>query len=273
VDRETERLRAAGRTDPLAHAESRPVAAEVDAIERVGQLAARTGCQIHIFHLTSADGLAAVERWRARGVDVTCELSPHHAFLTTGDLQALGSILRVNPPVRPPGHGDALLAALADGRISGIATDHAPHTSAEKLRSDVWQALSGVIGVETSVRLFLTHAVETGRLSLPAFARASSTGLARAWGLYPRKGAIAVGSDADLTIVDLGRAGVIEAASLHGRNNLGPFEGWPTIGAVAATVVRGRVVMRDGELLGDPSGLVIRRTDTDAAGTDAASTA
>jgi dihydroorotase len=251
------RLQAAGRTDPLAHVESRPVIAEVESINRMGLFARHTGCPVHIFHLSSRDGLAMIAEWRAKGVDYTCETGPHYCFLTSGDMETLGARLRMNPPVREPGHGDALLAGLAGGEVDGIATDHSPHTHEEKLDPDIWKAISGFAGVETSVRLFLTYGVNTGRMTLQQYVRASSEGLARAWGLWPRKGAIQVGSDADLTIVDLARDDVIQEERLHGKNNLNPFEGHRTKGAPVATIVRGRVVMRDGELVGPPAGRLV----------------
>lgn len=261
VGREVARLRAAGRTDPLAHVESRPVIAEVESIGRVGLFAQHTGCPVHVFHVSSREGLAMVDRWRALGVDMTTEATPQHCFLGAEDMARLGSRMRINPPVRAraEGHGDVLLAGLASGRVTGIGTDHSPHLREEKLHADIWAAASGFTGVETSVRLFLTHGVHAGRMTLEQYARASSEGVARAWGLYPRKGAIAVGSDADLTIVDLEREGPIEGAQLHGRSDVTPFEGVRTRGAAVATIVRGRIVMLDGEVVGEPSGALVRR--------------
>ncbi|HYY88635.1 MAG TPA: allantoinase AllB [Chloroflexota bacterium] len=251
-------LQAAGRSDPLAHLESRPALAEVESIQRMGLFARHAGTKIHIFHLSSKDGLEMIDEWRAKGVDLTCETGAHYCFLSAEDMRTLGPLLRMNPPVREPGHGDALLQGLVDGRVTNIATDHSPHTREEKLNPDIWKAISGFAGVETSVRLFLTYAVNTGRMTLQQYVRASSEGPARAWSLYPRKGAIRVGSDADLTIVDLGREDVIEEARLHGKNNINPFEGHRTKGAAVATVVRGQIVMRDGELVGPPRGRMAR---------------
>jgi dihydroorotase len=252
-------LKAAGRRDPLAHPDSRPVVAELEAIQRVGLFSQTTATPIHIFHLSSRQGLAMVDEWRLKGVDVTCETGPHYCFLTSEFMHTLGSLLRMNPPVREPGHADALLRGLVDGRINAIATDHSPHTVQEKLNDDIWQATSGFAGVETSVRLFLTYAVNAGRMSLSQYVRVASEGPARAWGLYPRKGAIQVGSDADLTIVDLQRSGMIEAARMHGKNNHNPFEGRRTTGEPVATIVRGQIVMRDGELVGTPRGRMVQR--------------
>jgi dihydroorotase (multifunctional complex type) len=252
------KLKAEGRTDPLAHLDSRPVIAEVESIQRMGLFASHTGAKIHIFHLSSQDGLAAIDDWRARGVDLTCETGAHYVFLTSHDMVQLGSVLRMNPPVREPGHGDTLLDGLRTGRVTCIATDHSPHTRDEKVNADIWLALSGFAGVEVSVPLFLTYAVNQGRMTLSEYVRASSEGPARTWGLYPRKGAIQVGSDADFTIVDLQRAGVIEESQLHGKSNLGPFLGHQVKGLPVATIVRGQVVMRDGQLVGHVRGRLAR---------------
>ncbi len=255
----TGRLRAEGRTDALAHVESRPEVAEVEGIQRAALFAATSGARVHIFHLSSAGGLATVEEWRRKGVDITCEVTPHHCFLTTDAMRALGSRVRINPPVREPGHGRVLLGALAAGTITCIATDHAPHLASEKLHADIWQAVSGFGGVELSLRLFLTQGVNTGRLTLQDLARVMSEGPARTWGLYPRKGCLEVGADADVTIVDLGLEDVVEETRLHGKNNLTPFEGLLTRGGPVATIVRGQLVMRDGQVSAAPRGRMVHR--------------
>jgi dihydroorotase (multifunctional complex type) len=255
-----QKLQAAGRTDPLAHLESRPAVAEVESVQRMALFAKHTGARIHIFHLSSRDGLETIEEWRRKGVDITCETGAHYCFLSADDMRVLGPVLRMNPPVREAGHGDALMDGLASGTVTSIATDHSPHLREEKLNPDIWQAISGFAGVETSVRLFLTYAVNSGRMTLQQFVRASSEGPAQTWGLYPTKGAIQVGADGDLTIVDLDLEGVIEEARLHGKNNLNPFEGHRTRGEAVATIVRGQIVMRDGQLVGEPRGRMARPT-------------
>lgn len=261
VEHESARVRATGRTDPLAHLDGRPAIAEEESVNRMALFALRTGCPIHIFHLTSAPGLAAVEAWRARGVDITCEVGPQHTFLGAEMMARLGSRLRINPPVRlaAEGHASALLAGLAAGRIESIATDHSPHTREEKLHDDIWQAVSGHAAVELSLRLFLTLGVHAGTMTLEQLVRATSEGPARTWGLWPRKGAIAIGSDADLTVVDPEVPGVVEEAALHGRSSVTPFKGTATRGAAVATILRGRVVMRDGALVGEPGGRLVSR--------------
>ena len=250
--------KAAGRSYPLAHLESRPTIAEIESIQRMALFAHHSGAKIHIFHLSSADGLATIQAWRRKGVDITCETAAHYVFLTAEDMSRLGSRLRINPPVREPGHGGPLLEGLRTGAVTSIATDHSPHTREEKLNDDIWQALSGFVGVEISVPLFLTCAVNAGKMTLQQYVRASSEGPAKAWGLYPQKGAIQLGSDADLTIVDLNKEGVVDENRLHSKNNVTPFHGQRTKGAPVATIVRGQVVMRDGELVGQPRGRMAR---------------
>jgi dihydroorotase (multifunctional complex type) len=232
----------------------------VESIQRVGLFASETQAKVHIVHLSSAPGLKAVQEWRERGVDITCETTPHHCFLTSEDMSTLGPLLRINPPVREAGHAAALLEGIASGAITAIATDHSPHTRSEKLRDNIWESVSGFPGVETSLRLFLTYAVHTGRISLQQLVRATSEGPARTWDLYPRKGALQVGSDADLTVVDLSLEDVIEEGRLHGKNNVTPFAGRRTRGAAIATIVRGHVVMRDGQLIAPPLGRMVTRS-------------
>ena len=236
------------RADP----DTRPVQAEVVAIGHVGRLLEESGAAGHVCHVSSTEGLAGVERWRSRGLDLTAEVTPHHCFLTAELTADLGAVAKVNPPIREGRHASALLAALASGAIDFVASDHAPHTPDEKSVPDARRAPAGISSVETSLALFLTRAVNEDRLSLERLVGAMAEAPARAWGLWPKKGSVEVGSDADLTIVDLDREGVIRGADLHGKHGLTPFEGWRTRGAAVATIVRGRVVMRDGKLLGEP---------------------
>ncbi len=163
----------------------------------------------------------------------------------------------MNPPIRTKADAEALWAGLLDGRVDSIATDHAPHTREEKVKASIWDVQSGFPGVETSLPLFLT-AVNQGRMSLPHLVRLACENPARIFGLYPQKGAIRVGSDADLVLVDLEREGKIEAAALHSKSKLSPYDGWKVKGLPAMTLLRGRIVMKDGEPVGPPGGRVVR---------------
>src|SRR6202040_2001550 len=189
-----ERLTRAGRRDPLAHLASRPAVVAVEAVSRAAILAEWTGARIHILHISSAEELRPLREAKARGVDVTGETCPHYLLLSSDDYARLGGVIRVNPPVRERPNPEPLWAALADGTINLIATDHAPHATAEKTRNDIWTVDCGFPGVETQMPLMLNE-VNAGRFSISDYVRWSAANVAKLWGLYPRKGVIQPGTD------------------------------------------------------------------------------
>jgi dihydroorotase len=250
--RET-RMRDAGRTDPLAHLAARPAIVAVEAVSRAAILAEWTGARIHILHISSAEELRPLAEAKARGVDITGETCPHYLFLSSDDYARFGGVIRINPPVREARNQAPLWQALADGTIDIIATDHAPHTPEEKTRNDIWTVDCGFPGVETQMPLMLT-ALAPHQASICDYVRWSAYNPARIWGLAPRKGAVQVGADADLAIVDLGREMVIDDAALQSRSKISPWHGRPTKGLPLHTMVRGRFVMRDRTLVEDMEG-------------------
>ena len=247
--RRQDQLERAGRTDPLAHLAARPAICEIEAVSRAIHFAEWTGARLHIAHKSSKDALDIVRQAKARGVDVTVETCPQYLLLDSRDMARLGNVMRVNPPIREPGHAEPLWQALREGVVDMLATDHAPHSIPEKTAANVWQCCSGFPGVETAVPLMLTE-VAAGRMSLAHYVKLASVAPAKAWGLYPRKGALQVGSDADIAIVDLNREGRVSAAALHSKSKVTPFDGRPLRGLPVATLVRGKVVARDGKLVG-----------------------
>jgi len=251
IERKTGRLRASGRRDPLAHLESRPAVCAVDAVERAVAFAEAAGAQVHIAHEGCKDALPIIRAAKHRGVAVTAETCPHYLLLTAEDMHRVGPVLRVNPPVRAAGHAEPLWSGLADGVIDMLATDHAPHAIPEKTADDIWDCASGFGGLETAIPLLLTE-VNRGRITLEQYVTWSSLAPARVWGLYPRKGVLDVGSDADIVIVDLEREATIRADRFQSKSKITPFEGFRTKGQPVCTIVRGRVVMRDGALEGRP---------------------
>jgi dihydroorotase len=248
MERRQQRLTAAGRQDPLAHIASRPAVVAVEAVSRAAILAEWTGARIHILHISSAEELRPLREGKARGVDITGETCPHYLLLSADDYHDLAGIIRVNPPVREARNQEPLWAALADGTIDLIATDHAPHTPEEKTRNDIWAVDCGFPGVETQMPLMLTE-VNNGRMSICDYVRKSAFNPAKIWGLYPRKGAIAPGSDADIAIVDLGREHTIYDAALQSRSKISPWNGRRIKGLPLHTLVRGRFVMKDRKLV------------------------
>jgi dihydroorotase len=245
------RMEAAGRADPHAHLAARPEICEIEAIGRAIVFAEWTGARLHIAHHSAKDSLYLVRAGKARGADVTVETCPQYLLLDSTDVERLGGLLRVNPPIRAPGHGEALWAALHDGTIDMIATDHAPHAPEEKRRADIWSCDCGFPGVETQMPIMLTE-VNRGRMTISDYVRWSAANPAKAWGLFPRKGVLQVGSDADIVIADLACDEFIDQRELHSRSKISPWHGRAITGRPRHTIVRGRVVVRDGRLVGEP---------------------
>ena len=248
MERREARLRGAGRLDPLAHLASRPAVVAVEAVSRAALLAEWTGARIHILHISSAEELRPLREAKARGVDITGETCPHYIMLSSEDYARFAGTIRVNPPVREKRNQEPLWQALADGTIDLIATDHAPHSPEEKTRNDIWTVDCGFPGVETQMPLMLTEA-NAGRFGICDYVRWSAANPARIFGVYPRKGAVAPGSDADITVVDLACESIIEDAALQSRSKITPWNGRRVKGLPIHTLVRGRFVMRNRALL------------------------
>jgi len=253
MERREVRLRGAGRLDPLAHLASRPAVVAVEAVSRAALLAEWTGARIHILHISSAEELRPLREAKARGVDITGETCPHYIMLSSEDYARFAGTIRVNPPVRGKRNQEPLWEALAGGTIDLIATDHAPHSPEEKTRNDIWTVDCGFPGVETQMPLMLTEA-NAGRFGICDYVRWSAANPARIFGLYPRKGAIQPGSDADITVVDLAREWTIEDAALQSRSKITPWNGRRVKGLPIHTLVRGRFVMRNRALIAHTRG-------------------
>ena len=247
------KLEAAGLNDPLHHIAARPEVVAIEAVARAAILAEWTGARIHVLHISSAGELRPLAEAKARGVDVTGETCPCYLFLDSRDYDRLGSVIRVNPPVREAKDSKAIWEALQTGVVDMIATDHAPHTPEEKQKDVIWQADCGFPGVETQMPLMLTE-VAAGRMSLEHYVRISSANPARAFGMWPMKGRLAVGAHADIAVLDMTREEVVQAKRLHSRGKITPFEGRKTVGAPVHTIVRGAFVQRNRALVPDMAG-------------------
>ena len=253
LSRRQKRMQEAGRIDALAHLAARPVVAEIEAIGRVLTLAEWTGARVHIAHHSAADSLFLIREAKRRGVDVTVETCPQYLLLNTDHTDRLGGILRLNPPIREPRHNQPLWDALMDGTIDMIATDHAPHAPEEKTRENIWECDCGFPGIETQMALMLTE-VNRERASLMDYVRWSSVSPAKAWGIYGKKGVITPGADADIAIVDMQRSGILSENQLHSTSKISPWHGRPVKGYPLHTLVRGKFVMRNGELVTEAAG-------------------
>ncbi|MBI2304824.1 MAG: allantoinase AllB [Chloroflexi bacterium] len=250
------KLKAQGRTDPLAHAESRPNVCEAEAIQRAILFAREAGSRLHIYHMSTKEGVELVGEAKARGQDVTAETGPHYLLMGNEDMPRLKSVLKMNPPVRTKDNAEKLWQGLLDGRVDMIATDHSPHTPEEKFKDSIFDAIAGFVGVEICVPIMLTE-VNKGTLSINKYVQLASENPARVWDMYPQKGTIQVGADGDLTIVDMSREGMVDSDKLHSKNRITPFNGWKTKGAPVCTIVRGQVVMKEGQITGEPKGRLV----------------
>lgn len=242
---------------PDSPAEMHPVWRDAEAArratERVLRLARRYNRLVHVLHVSTGDEMVLLRE--ARDI-ATVETTPQHLTLAAPDCyRRLGNYARMNPPIRDESHRAALWKAVADGTVDVIGSDHAPHTREEKERSYV-ESPSGMPGVQTLVPIMLDH-VNAGRISLQRFVDLTSAGPARIYRIS-NKGRVAEGFDADFTLVDLKASRRIEDSWIASRCGWTPFAGVTVTGWPIATILRGTAIMRDDELLGEPSGQPIQ---------------
>jgi allantoinase len=226
-------------------ATSRPPAAEIEAVQRALEVARETGTRVHFVHISTAAAARLIALARRGGLDVTLETCPHYLTLDASDLAHLGAVAKCAPPLRSRDEVEQLWATVLDGTVDLIASDHSPCPPSMKGGDDIWTAWGGISGVQTTLPILLTEGVHRRGLPLPRLVRLLSASPARRMGLYPRKGALAPGSDADLALVDLEHEFRLDAAELRTRWPISPFIGRSMRGQVVATFVRGTLVFRE----------------------------
>jgi dihydroorotase len=246
--REREGLRV--ENDPSSHPVWRDEIAALTCTQRLVRIARETGARIHVLHISTAEESEFLKDYK----DVaTCEATPHHLTLSSEDYKTLGNLIQMNPPVRDARHRDGIWHGIGQGVVDVLGSDHAPHTLEEK-QKPYPASPSGMTGVQTLVPIMLDH-VNAGRLSLERFVDLSSHGPNRIFGMS-RKGRIAVGYDADLTIVDMKRSVMITHEQAGSKAGWTPYHGKTVTGWPVGTIVRGHKVMWEGELvnpaLGEP---------------------
>lgn len=261
----TTRLRAqlerAGRREMRDWAASRPPEAELEAVQRALLLARAAGCRLHIVHLSIPEGAGRVAAARRAGQRVTVETCPHYLLLDADAASRLGPVAKCAPPLRARGVVEDLWHRVLDGTIDCIASDHSPCPPEEKApgSGDVWAAWGGITGVQTLLPLIFCEGVRRRGLALERLVALVSTNAARIFGLFPRKGTILPGADADLVLFDPNREWTVTADRLHYRHPQTPFLGWRLTGWVERVLVRGRTVYRDGDVVGPAGhGILVR---------------
>jgi dihydropyrimidinase len=253
---------AAGRTGVLSHRETRPAAMEADAIERLARLCERADAPAYVVHLSSGPGLAAVRAAAVRGVRLHAETCPQYLHLDAAVYERPdGEQFVCTPPLRDPEHREELWEGLARGWVHTVATDHCPFWSDDRRagtagRPEGWADFTeipgGLPGIETRLTL-VWQGVRAGRITEADWVRLCCEAPSRTFGLFPRKGCLRVGSDADVVVWDADRPHSLDAAALDMRVDHSPYEGEQATGWPSLVLSRGRVVARDGAFVGEPS--------------------
>jgi allantoinase len=249
------RAMAAGRTGVRDYLASRPVIAELEAINRAIFFAGETGCALHIVHVSSGLGVALVAEAQARGIDVTCETCAHYLVLTDEDIERLGAIAKCAPPLRSATEVEALWNLIADGTLPMVTSDHSPAPAAMKTGDDFFRIWGGISGIQSTLPVLLTEGYRRA-LPLATIASVMSTSIAHRFCL-PAKGSLAVGFDGDIALVALDEEYTLREEDLRDRHRLSPYRGQTFRGRVTRTILRGKTIFANGKIGGEPRGRFI----------------
>ncbi len=255
-------MQSRGRIDRAAWCESRPPITELEAIERACTWAQETGGNLHIVHVSTAGGIHAVENARQNGVHVTAETCPHYLFFDQTDFVKIGPAAKCAPPIRSREEVEKLWRVVLDGLVDTIGSDHSPCTWEEKEpgMDNIWKAWGGISGLQSMLPALLTEGVHKRGMSLCHLVRLTSANPARLFGLYPQKGALLPGSDADLVIVDLSHEWELTADQLFYKNKHSAYVGQTFKGKVLQTILRGNTVFENDQTIAKPGfGRLLRR--------------
>lgn len=251
------KMRLAGLEDIKAYLKVHSPEAEVRAIQRIVKLVKKSNVHIHFCHVSSSAGLKALLKAKSVGLPITCEVTPHHLFLSSEHLKRYKTLALTDPPIRSEKDIEALWEALKQCSIDALASDHAPHTIEEKETESVWDARPGIPGLETSLPLLLTQ-VNKGVLTIPDVVRVTSKKPADIFHLKGR-GSLDEGYCADLVVVDINREYQIDSSKFYSKAKYSPFDGWRVKGKPVKTFVNGLLVMDEGEIVAKPGiGKIIR---------------
>lgn len=239
---------------PISHSLSRPNIAEQFAIQQSINIAEQTGGHLHIAHVTTKEGVQEVERGKIRGIIVTTEVCPHHLVFYRDDMNRLGAKSKMNPPLRTKKDRAALWSALLRSGIDMVVSDHAPCPveMKEAGSEDIRDAWSGVDGIQMILRVLLSEGINKSRITYSRLLRVCSRNPARIFGLYPRKGALRIGADADFVILDQTKEEKITAEMMESKCGWTLYEGMTMKGAPVMTFIRGTQVYNEGNVIAKP---------------------
>lgn len=236
---------------------SRPVVAELEAIERAILFAQETGCALHIVHVSTGRGVRLVAEALARGVDVSCETCPHYLVLTEEDVEALGAVAKCAPPLRSKVEQDELWEHIFAGSLPMVASDHSPAPASMKSSANFFSIWGGISGCQSLLSLLLTEGYHQRGLSLPVIASITAEYVARRYKLSPRKGELIVGADADIALVDLQQSTRLAAHDLFYKHQHSPYTGRTMQATIQRTLVRGTTVYQAGSIVAKPAGRLL----------------
>jgi dihydroorotase-like cyclic amidohydrolase len=248
-----ERLHAALRKDYGVIPEWRSTEAELVAVNTVALLARLTGANITVAHASQPEVIDLVRRERELGATLSIESCPQYFYINSDEVREYGPTRKFTPPARDAPAGELMWKRLARGQIDLISTDHAPSTLDQKFASDIWGCPFGLPGVETTLTMLL-DAVAEGKLTLQRLVQTYSEAPARLLGLYPRKGALRIGSDADVVLVDTEQEHVLSNDNIVSKAGWTPFDGRRVKGRAVMTMLRGQVVAENGKVTAEPGG-------------------
>lgn len=243
----TEEMKKTGKSDYETVLATRPHLVELLTIQTGIAMAKATGARLHILHISTAEGVNLVREAQREGYSITGETCPHFLFLTEDDYEEVGTSMKVYPLVKGKQDQAALWEGINDGTINLVCSDHAPHTEEEK-DGDLWSIPAGMCGVETLAPLML-NAVSDGKISLEQVVSLLSENPAKQFGVFPQKGAIQIGADADFTIVDMDKEFTIRNKDLHSKSKVSAYDGFSVKGKPVQTIVNGITVMKDEEVI------------------------
>ncbi len=246
-----EDFQAQGKDDIEAFIKSHPVYSELEAIERFIFIAKQAPkCKAHVVHMSIPQGAEAIKKAKADGVDITAETCPQYLGLNEDDLIRIGGVAKCDPPVRAKELVDELWKYVIDGTIDMYASDHSPHPFEKKVvaEDDFGTASEGTTGLQTMIPVALTEGVHKRGMTLNRLVEFSSVNPAKRFGLYPNKGSLGVGSDADFYVLDLDKEWVCKAENMHYLNKHTPFDGRTFKGYIEKTFVRGTLVCENNEI-------------------------
>ncbi|HTG90722.1 MAG TPA: allantoinase AllB [Vicinamibacterales bacterium] len=237
--------------------DSRPVAAELEAIVRATDIAGEAGARLHIVHVSTGSGVMKAREARARGVDVSVETCPHYLFFTEEDLETIGVAAKCAPPLRDPDDQAELWGHVVDGLVDLIASDHSPSEPSLKKPGDFRTSWGGVAGVQSTLAVLFERGLDGRRLRFEQIAGLVAANPAQRFRI-PSKGALTPGNDADLLLVDPARSYTLEAAHLLQRHKISPYIGFEFNGVVVRTIRRGETIFLDGKIVAETKGAFVR---------------